>query len=81
MITKQTFFKLLFAIILLTQTTQAQESARGIKDEDPKNCGRVTCPTCGGNRGTFKTIGDSNKNEVDDIGVGTSWDIGRKSRK
>lgn len=74
----KTFFKLLFAIIVLTQTTQAQETAKGIKDGGPKNCGRVTCPTCGGNTGTFKTIGDSNKNEVEDIGIGTTWDIGRR---
>lgn len=78
--TTKTFFKLLFAIIVLTQTTQAQETAKGIKDGGPKNCGRVTCPTCGGNTGTFKTIGDSNKNEVEDVGIGTTWDIGRKSR-
>ncbi|MFV8366900.1 hypothetical protein [Flavobacterium sp. XS1P27] len=78
--TKQTFFKLLFAIIVLTQTTQAQETAKGIKDLSPKNCGRVTCPTCGGNTGTYKTIGNSNKNEVEDIGIGTTWDIGRRSR-
>ncbi|MGZ9674708.1 hypothetical protein [Flavobacterium sp. GNP001] len=78
--TKQTFLKILFAIILVTHTTQAQETARGIKYSGPINCGRVTCPTCGGKTGTYKIIGNSNKNEVEDIGIGTTWDIGRRSR-
>jgi hypothetical protein len=66
------FFKLLFVIVVLTQSTQAQETTP--KSSNDRNIHQYP----GG--GHAVTDLKNGTNEVEDIGVGTSWDIGRKSR-
>jgi hypothetical protein len=67
----KTIINLLFAIIILTQTVQAQETAKKGKS--------LTMPLPDTYKGKTKSI-NQNSNEVEDVGIGTTWDIGRKSR-
>ncbi|HCQ12323.1 MAG TPA: hypothetical protein DIU01_03495 [Flavobacterium sp.] len=62
----------------MTQTTQAQQTAKNLFYLPMPS--RPLCPICDGGNAKSKAICHHNLNKVEDIGVGTSWDIGRKSR-
>ena len=68
--TKKTFLKLLFAIVVLTQTIQAQQTAT----KSERNIHNYP----GGGHAVTEVKNGSN--QVEDVGIGTTWDIGRKSK-